>query len=66
MVQKQIIPERPLARGDKPGTPIWMPSGVSKAQTRAQAAAVRSIEKFVERMKAERERVTRDRRNSED
>ena len=66
MDQKQIIPEKPLARGDKPGTPTWMPSGGSQAQMRAQAAAVRSIEKFVERMKAERERITRDRRNSED
>ena len=66
MPDKYIIPQKPVARGDKPGTPIWMPSGGSPAQMRAQAEAVRSIERFVTRMKAERERLTREGRNSED
>jgi hypothetical protein len=63
---KLTTPERPVARGDKPGTPLWRPTTGGKALMRAQAAALRSIEQTVTAVKRERERVTRDRRNSED
>lgn len=66
MAEKQMIPERPLARGDRPDTPLWQPGPGSKAQMWAQAAAMRSVEASVMKIKAERERLGRDRRNSED
>jgi hypothetical protein len=62
--EKLTTPERPVARGDKPGTLLWRTDG-SKALIRAQEAAVRSIERTVTAIKKERERVTRERRNSE-
>jgi hypothetical protein len=64
--EKLTTPERPVARGDKPGTPLWRPPTGSKALMRAQAAAMRSIERTVVAVKKERERVARERRNSED
>jgi hypothetical protein len=58
--EKLTISERHVARGDKPGVPLWQSTDVSKALMRAQAAAARSIERTVTAIKKERERVTRD------
>jgi hypothetical protein len=58
MIEKHIIPDRPLARGDKPGTPLWEPKTSSQAQMRAQADAVRSIKEMVAEIMNRRQPAT--------
>lgn len=64
----RVSSERPVRQSPRGrmATVSWVPGHGSNAQMRAQSEALRSIRRFVTAVKAERERVTREGRNSED
>lgn len=64
----RVSSERPVRQSprDRMATVSWVPNTGSKAQMRAQAAAMRSIKDFVKTMKTERDSLTREGRNREE